>query len=377
MYIMKIVTSFLFIAICLNFAFSQTTTNHTIQHNGITREYRLYVPAIYNAANPVPLVFNLHGYTSDNLAQEFYGDFRPIADTANFIIVHPNGTFDQSGNRWWNAFDTPGVDDVGFISAVIDEVSGSYSIDLDCVYSTGMSNGGYMSYELACSLGNKIAAVASVTGSMTTTKLISCNPLKPTPAMQIHGTLDPTVPYNGNAQSGAIEDVVDFWVNQTGSNTTPQFTAVPNINTTDGCTAEHYVYSGGQNNASVEFYKIIDGGHTWPGAPVTIGTTNQDFDASTEIWRFFRQYKLDDLLSVEDNAELELTVYPNPSAGSIQIQSTTPWDELYLVDMTGRVLQSFDTYAQDMSINNLDAGIYTLQFRIGQTQVNKKIIVQK
>lgn len=356
---------------------AQTTTNYTIQHNGITRDYRLYVPAMYSVATPVPLVFNLHGYTSDNVAQEFYGDFRPIADTANFIIVHPNGTFDQNGDRWWNAFDIPGVNDVGFISAIIDEVSGNFSIDQNCIYSTGMSNGGFMSYELACALGNRIAAVASVTGTMTNNKLNSCNPVKPTPAMQIHGTLDPTVPYAGNAQYGAIEDVVDFWVNQTGSNTNPQFTAVPNINTTDGCTAEHYVYSGGLNNTSVEFYKIINGAHTWPGAPVSFATTNQDFDASTEIWRFFRQYKLNALLSLDERTEIELTVYPNPSAGSIQITSTGQWDELYLIDMTGRIVQSFDKYVEHMSIDYLDAGIYSLQFKIGQTRVNKKIIVQR
>jgi polyhydroxybutyrate depolymerase len=196
--------------------------------------------------------------------------------------------------------------------------------------------------------------------------------------MQIHGTMDPTVPYGGNAQYGAIEDVVDYWVNQTGSNTTPQFTAVPDINTGDGCTAEHYVYSGGQNNSSVEFFKIIDGGHTWPGAPVTIGTTNQDFSASVEIWRFFSQYRLDDLLNLEVNKTDNLiTVYPNPSSGKIKVQSNTSWDELTLIDVTGRIVQSFDTYVENMSIEHLETGIYSLQFRMGQNLVNKKLVVQK
>jgi len=375
---MKSAFSLFCIGLFSHLVVSQTTTNHTIQHNGVTREYRLYVPAIYNSATPVPLVFNLHGYTSDNVQQEFYGDFRSIADTANFILVHPNGTFDQSGDRFWNAFDLPGVDDVGFISAVIDEVIGGYSIDLNCVYSTGMSNGGFMSYELACELGSRIAAVASVTGTMTTGKLATCDPLKPTPIMQIHGTVDATVPYNGNAQFGAIEDVVDFWVNQTGAATTPQFTAVPNVNTTDGCTAEHYVYSGGQNNTSVEFYKILGGAHTWPGAPVTLGVTNQDFDASTEIWRFFRQYKLNDLVaSLEENVALDFTVYPNPSTGSIQIESNVSWDELLLLDVTGRVIKTFNTYVEKMSIQNLDSGVYSLQIRKGKNQITKKLVVQK
>ena len=99
--------------------FAQSNTSHTIQHNGITREYKIYVPAIYNGSTAVPLVFNLHGYTSNNAEQEYYGNFRPIADTANFIIVHPNGTLDGGGNRYWNAFGNPGVDDVGFLSLLI------------------------------------------------------------------------------------------------------------------------------------------------------------------------------------------------------------------------------------------------------------------
>ena len=131
------------------------------------------------------------------------------------------------------------------------------------------------------------------------------------------------------------------------------------------------------NNTSVEFYKIINGAHTWPGAPVSFATTNQDFDASTEIWRFFRQYKLNALLSLDERTEIELTVYPNPSAGSIQITSTGQWDELYLIDMTGRIVQSFVKYVEQKSIDYLDAGIYSLQFKIGQTRVNKKIIVQR
>src|SRR5690606_1227667 len=174
---------------------------------------RLYIPASYDGTESVPLLFNLHGYTSNNVQQEVYADFRPIADTANFIIVHPNGTLDLGGNRYWNAFNVPGgVDDVGFLSTLIDEISQSYTIDMNRVYSTGMSNGGFMSYELACALGYRITAVASVTGAMPKNRPSTCNPPHPVPAMQIHGTADPTVPYNGNAQQESIEDVVDYWV---------------------------------------------------------------------------------------------------------------------------------------------------------------------
>ncbi|MDQ2793176.1 MAG: hypothetical protein M3Y12_04095, partial [Bacteroidota bacterium] len=84
---------------------AQTTVIRTLQAGGLTREYRLYVPAIYaRTTGAVPLLLNLHGYGSNNQEQESYGDFRPIADTANFLVVHPNGTLDGTGNRNWNTF---------------------------------------------------------------------------------------------------------------------------------------------------------------------------------------------------------------------------------------------------------------------------------
>src|SRR5258706_3847373 len=144
------------------FLSGQQTINGTIMHDGLQRDYILYVPASYVPGTPAPLVLNFHGYTSNAFEQMFYGDFRPIADTAGFLIVHPNGTVDQLGNQHWNVgWGTSTVDDVGFTNALIDSLSAQYDINQDRVYSTGMSNGGFMSYKLACDLSNRIAAIAS------------------------------------------------------------------------------------------------------------------------------------------------------------------------------------------------------------------------
>ena len=146
---------------------SQQTITATITHDALQREYILYVPASYTGSNAVPLVFNFHGYTSNATEQMWYGDFRPIADTANFIIVHPNGMLDATGTTHFNVgWGGSTIDDVGFTSALLDSISADYNINADRVYSTGMSNGGFMSYQLACQLSDKIAAIASVTGSM-------------------------------------------------------------------------------------------------------------------------------------------------------------------------------------------------------------------
>ena len=244
---------------------SQQITEDTIFHDGINRSYILYVPDSYSADQPASLVLNLHGYGMNAGEQMIYSNFYPIADDKGFILVHPQGTQDVVGSQFWNSGSggqESNIDDVGFLSNLIDTLSDQYNIDR--VYSTGMSNGGFMSYRLACDLSHKIAAIASVTGSMTDFQLNACIPNQAVPTMQIHGTTDLVVPYEGNSMMGvvAIEDVVSYWVSVNQCETDPIITDVPDINMFDLCQAEHYVYENGVNGNSVEFYKIINGGHT-------------------------------------------------------------------------------------------------------------------
>lgn len=347
-------------------ASAQTTIDATMQHDGLTRTYRLYIPAAYNASQPVPLVFNLHGYTSNNVQQEFYGDFRPIADTANFIIVHPNGTLDGSNQQYWNAFGVGPVDDVGFLSALIDKIQEDYSIDPNCIYSTGMSNGGFMSYELACQLSGRIAAIASVTGSMMESRFNACNAVHPTPIMQIHGTADPTVSYFGNAQGMMhIDTLVKRWAEFNECNLTPTTTPVPNTNLVDGCTAEHRVYANGAQGATAELFKVNGGAHTWPGAPITIGVTNQDFSASVEIWKFFRRYKLNELITgIEHEAEVtpSFTVFPNPSDGDMTLRFPDASERtISVTNATGQQVRSFRVKAADVHLDLREPGLYVIR----------------
>jgi polyhydroxybutyrate depolymerase len=269
----------------------QQTINGSITHGGLQRDYILYVPASYSTATTVPLVFNFHGYTSNATEQMWYGDFRTVADTAGFIIVHPEGTLDNTGTSHWNVgWGGSTVDDIGFTEALMDNLSLVYNIDISRIYSTGMSNGGFMSYQLACELSDRIAAIASVTGSMSTNLINNCSPNHQMPVMEIHGTADAVVPYS------ALPSIMDFWANFNNCNSTPIVTNVPDINITDGCTAEHQIWENGDNGATIEHFKIINGGHTWPGTIFSSTGTNQDINASAEIWRFFSQYDINGLI---------------------------------------------------------------------------------
>jgi polyhydroxybutyrate depolymerase len=368
---------------------AQTTVTGTIRSGGLAREYRLYVPAAYRAGTPVPLLFNLHGYGSSNVEQEAYGDFRPIADTANFLVVHPNGALNVLGARDWNTFLPPGsggADDVAFLSALLTDIQSRYSVDANRVYSTGMSNGGFMSYELACQLSARIAAVASVTGSITTARLATCTPQHPTPVLHIHGTADATVPYNGATALGItfapIPTVLRYWVEFNGGNPTPAVTALPNPSSTDFSTVERSVWSGGRQGSVVAHLRIIGGGHTWPGASLGPGfppqsatnPTNQDISASVEIWRFLRPFRLSRLQALATapgNAGVtaaDVTVAPNPAGpdGEVLVRAKQPLrpTQVRLLDALARVVPAPATAAPTgavrLDLRALPSGLYVV-----------------
>ncbi len=353
-------------------ASAQTTIIDSIFSGGIYRNYRVYIPAAYTGTTARPLVFDLHGYTSSAIAEQGYSNFMPIADTANVIFVYPNGTLDGSSQPYWNAGFGTTMDDIGFISNLIDTLLTQYNIDANCVYSCGMSNGGYMSHTLACELSNKIAAIASVTGSMTTFQNLTCSPNRPVPVMQISGNADGTVSYGGGSGSMGIDALVSYWVTNNACNPTPVFTNVPNISLTDGCTAEHYVYNGGTNGSTCEKYKIIGGGHTWPGSPFTIGVTNQDFKASEKIWLFFRKYKLNQLTGINDLQNIDnIKLYPNPATNIVTIEGENI-SSVMIFDMNGKVV--VETTQKQIDITALAKGVYSVVVISDKNRSVKKLV---
>lgn len=345
----------------------QQTINETMIHDGITRSYTIYVPASYTPGTPAPMVLNFHGYTSSAFEQLYYGDFRAIADTAGFLLVVPNGTLDGTGTTYWNSGWGGTVDDIGFTSALIDEIAATYSVNLNRVYSTGMSNGGFMSYTLACSLSDRIAAIASVTGSMNVGQDQTCNATHPTPVMEIHGTADTTVPYDGQTFMEAIPNVLSYWVNFNNCNATPVVTDVPNTNLTDGCSAVHYFYDGGASSVDVEHYKIIDGGHTWPGSIFTIGVTNNDFIASKKIWQFFLQYDINGRIqanSVANASNDKISIYPNPTKDKLVVQGlaqSLTAANCRVFSVEGKQCAVNFTENNSIDVNTLESGVYVFR----------------
>jgi len=356
--------------------FSQQTLNKSITHDGMQREYIMYIPANYTGSTAFPVVLNFHGYGSSATQQMWYGDFRPIADTADFLVVHPQGSLFNGITHWnvggWTVGST--VDDVGFIDALLDTVSSGYNIDSTRVYATGMSNGGFMSFLLAGQLSEKIAAIASVAGSMTPETFNNSNPVHPTPILQFHGTADGVVPYNGAIWTLPVADALQYWVDYNQCNTFPSITQLPDIDPNDGSTVEHIVYSGGNNEVNVEHFKVIGGEHTWPGSDFGGAGTNYDIDASAEIWKFFSRYNINGLIEITDIEDTEendqtLMVYPNPATSYIIVESDQINQVYQLQSIQCKIVLRgmLNSRSQRIDLSGLSAGVYL--FKVGKQNI--------
>lgn len=355
------------------------TITDSIISNSVYRKFRLYVPSSYSSSISVPLLFNLHGLGSNASQQQLYGNFMPIADTAKFLIVHPEGTA-PFGSQYFNAGFGFGANDVLFMSDLIDSLQLLYNIDEERVYSCGMSNGGIMSYYLACMSPSRFTAIASVTGTMLN-PWFSLAPNRPFPVMEIHGTNDATVPYNGDATFAHIDSVVKKWATHNQCNLTPVTYSVPDIVPGDGATAINYRYTGGINNADVELYKILNGAHTWPGAPVAINVTCMDFNASAEIWRFFSKYRKNLLTNIlsQQKEELQIHVFPNPAAEEIFIKdSNAEKKDIEIISQTGQLIKTENIIHKEgvlINVNHLPVGIYFIKVSVsGKVLGTKKFI---
>lgn len=281
-----LISSLLFL--CITSLHAQTQLS--MLHNGINRTYTLYVPPSFTPGTPAPLVFVLHGFTQSAQQIMNYSEFNSIADTAGCIVVYPDGV----GNAWNTNSGMSGgstADDIGFIATLTDTLFSQYGIDTNRVFSCGFSAGGYMSHRLACESPRCYAAIASVAGTMSTGAYAACLPSRPVPVMQIHGTADFIVSYNGGFGGVSVADVISKWVSANACPTQPQVTNMPDLVLTDLSTVERSVYAPCAGTSEVILYKVNGGGHQWPGTSAIaggIGTTNQDIKASAEIWNFFR-----------------------------------------------------------------------------------------
>jgi polyhydroxybutyrate depolymerase len=286
----------------------------SLSYQGTSRNYYLYVPSSYQSGKLLPLVLAFHGGrgSGDRLAANTR--LNDVASREGFIVAYPNGI----NNQWNDGRNVQGsdtnIDDVGFISTLIDKLVQEKSIDKNKIYAVGTSNGGMFTQRLACQMSNKIAAFATVSAALPKNLQSSCNPRRPVPMIMINGNADPVVRWEGGEVARDIRDrsgqkpsgvggelmsipaTIAFWRSNDGCAVQPKIEKLPDTQP-DGTQVTRSQYSNCRNSSQVVLYTIDGGGHAWPGSSVKteqrrqgdrVGKVSQDISASNVIWEFLK-----------------------------------------------------------------------------------------
>jgi polyhydroxybutyrate depolymerase len=335
----------------------------SIFDQGMYRTYIVHLPTGYSSARQYPLLIDMHGLGSTATAQQLYSRFDAQADAYGFIAVYPNGS-DGS----WHLIPLNGIDDVAFLAHLVDTLRGRFSTS-DCLFFTGMSNGGFMSYRMACLGPHAVTAIGVVAGNMGTATQVVCQASPGLPVIHFHGTADGTVDYNGGFGVPSVPNTVAYWaeLDQCGP---VEETAMPDINTGDNCTATRLRYPNGVNGSEVVLYRIDNGGHTWPGAIhiPTLGNTNQDIDATALIAAFFAQYCTMPTGVATLHAVPRITLAPNPVDDQLRITVEGALVRGQVLDAAGRVQRTLrlTNGTNSLPVHDLAPGLYLVRSEAGE-----------
>lgn len=309
--------------------------DHTLTVPGfVNRDYHAHVPPGYDPAVAMAVLMMFHGgggnaedaplITCPNADPADPKCLNALADREGFIVVYPSGSrnpnplFKNKAIRTWNAGGgkdgyvcvsgyacEQNFDDVGYFRALLNNLQKVVTIDRSRVYVTGISNGAAMSHRLACELSDRITAIAPIAFGNQFSGTAACNPSRPVPVIEFHGTKDPFATYDGGQgknplgqENGLVISVpktVDGWAARNGC-TTSSTVELPDI-TKDGTTVTKISYANCRRGADVVLYRVNGGGHVWPGGsqylPASItGKTTRNINANELMWEFFKMHPM-------------------------------------------------------------------------------------
>lgn len=269
--------------------------------DGVQRDYYVHLPAS-TGQHPAAVVI-LHGGDSDALGTETSSGFDAQADADGFIAVYPDG-YQKSwaDGRGKTPADQAGINDIDFLAVVIADVEKRDGADSSRIFMTGISNGGFMDFTFACRRADLVAAIAPNAASMGTSVMPGCSPSRPVSVLDIKGTADPVVPFDGGTMTGqggqttvvSTPDLVAGWSRLDGCRAMGAPAGWPSHGE-DGTTVEQSDAQGCPAGIAVELLTVVGGGHTWPGGnqylPVrVIGPVSHQFSAPQQIWAFLQQH---------------------------------------------------------------------------------------
>ena len=351
-----------------------------VSGNNVTynRTYEYYIPSGYDGSEAVPLLFSFHGLGSNPEGQIELTGFDALAEQEGFIAVFPEATtldpeeypdcaqylpeLPGANIMWniglnWTLQYCAGIDDVGFVSDMVDWFDANYNIDGGRIYATGMSNGAMFTYYVALMLPDTFAGIAPVCSPMTVNGF-EFEGVPPLTVIMMMGTADPIVNYDGMPYAyGSMNDTVDFWLGVDGITSEPVETVWGPAGS-DSTVVHRYAYSGGTDGTEVVFFKVEGGGHTWPGGPLYspyVGAVTTHIDGSALIWKHLppeKYYlKISSGLGGSVTAPGEKTFFYYPDGNTVVNLVATPDSSAWeFVSWTGDV----DT------IDDVDSGTTTI-----------------
>jgi len=280
-----------------------------IRVGNLERTFYIFEPTRLKRNEKVPLLFVFHGGGGNPISMDRRLGFTEIARKEKFIVVYPAG-YKKNWNdgRKTNATSAHrgNIDDLSFVSAMIDSISREYPIDRKRVFATGPSNGGIFSHYVGANLAGKFAAIAPVIGGIADPFHKRFNPSEPVSVFIIQGADDKITPYDGVGEIGvgrrknrgkiiSTDASIALWTKQNEIKSRPIKGSLSDIDSKDGCTVETYHWKKGKNNTSVKLFKLNGGGHTWAGGQQylpkrLVGNVCRDFNATKVIWEFFKAH---------------------------------------------------------------------------------------
>ena len=329
----------------------------------VQREYLVRTPA--QSDGSLPVLYFLHGL-GDNITRldnEFH--FQQIADQLGWAIVVPQALNEGYGTMWNAGLTASTTNDSGFLMALLDSLVEPYQLNLDSVFFTGFSMGGFMTHRMAIEHGDRITACAPVSG-LITSPMANHTAVAPVRMLHIHGTADPVVGYDGGSQyfgyqlGLSVDNIIKYWKNANGCTDDPQIDTLPDLQN-DGLRFVRYTYDC---DTELQHIKVIGGTHNWYHSE-----DQYDIGYFTEIVKFFRGNGT--ITVVDDIPDANrLKVYPNPTSGLLKIEVSEA-TFVKVMDFQGRVVAEFQLKqgVNDIGLENLPEGMYLL--KSGQGNVNK------
>jgi polyhydroxybutyrate depolymerase len=285
---------------------SVKATCYSMSHDGLERAFRVYLPSGHDDPLPILLVLHGGGGSAGNMEWLTQNAFERIADRDGVLVVYPEGI----GNSWNDGRQDlraeaaqRGIDDVGFLRALPAELAENYRVDLWLVYATGISNGGFMSFRLACDAADVFAAVAPVTANLSADVAPQCMPQRPISVAIVNGTEDPLVPWGGGEvrvlrqRRGEVLSTMatlERWRELDDCGTVETGPVIDSVADDETTLRRHRARCA--RSTEILLFEIVGGGHTWPGGvqylpELIVGRTSRELEASEAIWEFLRRFR--------------------------------------------------------------------------------------